>query len=103
MNISYNWLKRYISLPDDAEKVATILTSIGLEVGTIEQVQSIRGGLKGLVVGHVLTCVEHPNSDHLHITTGNLLKHCGDIGIRKFGCACVRILCFNLIVLFAHM
>ena len=72
MNISYNWLKRYISLPDDAEKVATILTSIGLEVGTIEQVQSIRGGLKGLVVGHVLTCVEHPNSDHLHITTVDL-------------------------------
>ena len=72
MNISYNWLKRYISLPDDAEKVATILTSIGLEVGTVEQVQSIRGGLKGLVVGHVLTCVEHPNSDHLHITTVDL-------------------------------
>ena len=72
MNISYNWLKRYITLPDDAEKVATILTSIGLEVGTIEQVQSIRGGLKGLVVGHVLTCVAHPNSDHLHITTVDL-------------------------------
>lgn len=72
MNISYNWLKRYITLPDDAETVATILTSIGLEVGTIEQVQSIRGGLKGLVVGRVLTCVEHPNSDHLHITTVDL-------------------------------
>ena len=72
MNISYNWLKRYISLPDDAETVATILTSIGLEVGTVEQVQSVRGGLKGLVVGHVLTCVEHPNSDHLHITTVDL-------------------------------
>ena len=72
MNISYNWLKRYISLKDDAETVATILTSIGLEVGTIEHVQSIRGGLKGLVVGHVLTCVEHPNSDHLHITTVDL-------------------------------
>ena len=72
MNISYNWLKRYISLQDDAETVATILTSIGLEVGTVEQVQSVRGGLKGLVVGHVLTCVEHPNSDHLHITTVDL-------------------------------
>ena len=72
MNISYNWLKRYITLPDNAEQVATILTSIGLEVGTIEEVQSIRGGLKGLVVGHVLTCVEHPNSDHLHITTVDL-------------------------------
>ena len=72
MNISYNWLKRYINLPDEAEKVATILTSIGLEVGTIEEVQSLKGGLKGLVVGHVLTCTEHPNSDHLHITTVDL-------------------------------
>ena len=69
MNISYNWLKRYINLPDDAETVAKILTSIGLEVGTVETVESIRGGLKGLVVGEVLTCVPHPNSDHLHITT----------------------------------
>ena len=50
MNISYNWLKRYISLNDDAQAVATILTSIGLEVGTVEQVQSIRGGLKVVVI-----------------------------------------------------
>lgn len=69
MNISYNWLKRYIDLQDNAETVATILTSVGLEVGTVEQVESIRGGLEGLVVGEVVTCVEHPNSDHLHITT----------------------------------
>lgn len=69
MNISYNWLKRYIALKDDAEQVAKILTSIGLEVGTVEKVQSIKGGLEGLVVGEVVTCVEHPNSDHLHITT----------------------------------
>lgn len=69
MNISYNWLKRYIALQDDAEQVAKILTSIGLEVGTVEKVQSIKGGLEGLVVGEVVTCVEHPNSDHLHITT----------------------------------
>ena len=69
MNISYNWLKRYIALQDDAETVAKILTSIGLEVGTVEKVQSIKGGLEGLVVGEVVTCVEHPNSDHLHITT----------------------------------
>lgn len=68
MNISYNWLKRYINLPDNAEEVAKILTSIGLEVGTVETVQSIRGGLEGLVVGEVITCIEHPNSDHLHIT-----------------------------------
>ena len=72
MNISYNWLKRYIALPDDAETVAKILTSIGLEVGTVETVETIRGGLKGLVVGEVLTCVPHPNSDHLHITTVNV-------------------------------
>ena len=69
MNISYNWLKRYIALQDDAETVAKILTSIGLEVGTVEKVQSIKGGLEGLVVGEVVTCVAHPNSDHLHITT----------------------------------
>lgn len=69
MNISYNWLKRYIALQDDAEQVAKILTSIGLEVGTVEKVQSIKGGLEGLVVGEVVTCVPHPNSDHLHITT----------------------------------
>ena len=69
MNISYNWLKRYIALTDDAQTVAQILTSIGLEVGTVEKVQTIKGGLEGLVVGEVLTCVPHPNSDHLHITT----------------------------------
>lgn len=69
MNISYNWLKRYLALTDDAETVAKILTSIGLEVGTVEKVQTIKGGLEGLVVGEVITCVPHPNSDHLHITT----------------------------------
>ena len=69
MNISYNWLKRYIALTDSAEQVAQILTSIGLDVGKVEQVQTIKGGLEGLVVGEVLTCVDHPNSDHLHITT----------------------------------
>ena len=72
MNISYNWLKRYIALQDDAETVAKILTSIGLEVGTVETVETIRGGLKGLVVGEVLSCDPHPNSDHLHITKVNI-------------------------------
>ena len=72
MNISYNWLKRYIDLHDDAETVAKILTSIGLEVGTVETVETIKGGLKGLVVGEVLTCVPHPNSDHMHLTTVNV-------------------------------
>ncbi|MDY6380177.1 MAG: phenylalanine--tRNA ligase subunit beta [Bacteroidales bacterium] len=72
MNISYKWLKRYIDLQDDAETVAKILTSIGLEVGTVETVETIKGGLKGLVVGEVLTCEPHPNSDHLHITKVNI-------------------------------
>lgn len=69
MNISYNWLKRYIALEDSAEDVAKILTSIGLEVGKVEKVQTIKGGLEGLVVGEVISCIDHPNSDHLHITT----------------------------------
>ena len=72
MNISYNWLKRYMDLHDDAEQVAKILTSIGLEVGTVEEKETIRGGLKGLVVGEVLSCEPHPNSDHLHITKVNI-------------------------------
>jgi len=72
MNISYKWLKRYIALQDDAQTVAKILTSIGLEVGTVEEKETIRGGLKGLVVGQVLTCEAHPNSDHLHITKVNI-------------------------------
>ena len=72
MNISYKWLKRYIDLQDDAQTVAKILTSIGLEVGTVDTVETIRGGLKGLVVGEVLTCEPHPNSDHLHITKVNI-------------------------------
>lgn len=72
MNISYKWLKRYIDLHDDAQTVAKILTSIGLEVGTVEEVETIKGGLKGLVVGEVLTCEAHPNSDHLHITKVNV-------------------------------
>lgn len=72
MNISYNWLKQYIDLSATPEKLAEILTSIGLETGGVEEVESIRGGLRGIVIGHVLTCEEHPNSDHLHITTVDL-------------------------------
>lgn len=72
MNISYNWLKEYVPTTLSAQEVADALTSIGLETGGVEEVQSIKGGLEGLVVGHVLTCVEHPNSDHLHITTVDL-------------------------------
>ena len=72
MNISYNWLKQYINLPDNAEETAKVLTSIGLEVDGIEKKESIRGGLAGLIVGEVLTCIPHGNSDHLHITTVNI-------------------------------
>lgn len=69
MNISYNWLKDYINLELTPQEVADALTSIGLETGGVEEVETIKGGLKDLVVGEVLTCVDHPNSDHLHITT----------------------------------
>ena len=72
MNISYKWLKEYVDFDMTVEEVAVALTSIGLEVGAVEEVQTIRGGLKGLVVGHVLTCEVHPNSDHMHITTVDL-------------------------------
>lgn len=69
MNISYSWLKNYINIDLAPEKVSETLTSLGLEVGSVETTQSIRGGLEGLVVGKVLTCEAHPNSDHLHVTT----------------------------------
>ena len=72
MNISYKWLKRYIDTDLTPEQVAEALTSLGLEVGAVEQVETIKGGLRGLVVGQVMTCIDHPNSDHLHITTVNL-------------------------------
>lgn len=72
MNISYNWLKKYLDFDLTPEETSAALTSIGLETGGIEEVQTIKGGLEGLVIGEVLTCVDHPNSDHLHITTVNL-------------------------------
>lgn len=72
MNISYNWLKEFVDFDLSPNEVAAALTSIGLETGSVEEVQTIKGGLEGLVVGEVLTCVDHPNSDHLHITTVDL-------------------------------
>ena len=72
MNISYNWLKEYVNFDLTPEQVAAALTSIGLETGEVEEVQSIKGGLEGLVIGKVLTCEPHPNSDHMHITTVDL-------------------------------
>lgn len=72
MNISYNWLKEYLNFNLSPEEVSAALTSIGLETDGVEKVETIKGGLEGLVVGKVLTCVEHPDSDHLHITTVDL-------------------------------
>ncbi len=72
MNISYKWLKDYVDFDMSPEALGDLLTSIGLETGTIERVESIRGGLAGIVVGKVLTCIPHPDSDHLHITTVDL-------------------------------
>lgn len=69
MNISYNWLKEYVDFDMAPQDVAAALTSVGLEVGSVEEIQSIKGGLEGLVVGEVLTCEEHPNSDHMHVCT----------------------------------
>ena len=72
MNISYNWLKEYVDFTLTPEEVAAALTSIGLETGSVEEVQTIKGGLEGIVIGEVLTCEPHPNSDHMHVTTVNL-------------------------------
>ena len=72
MNISYKWLKEYVDFDLTPQEVCDALTSTGLEVDALEEVQSIKGGLKGLYVGKVLTCEAHPNSDHLHVTTVDL-------------------------------
>ena len=72
MNISYSWLKDYIGLEQSPEEIAKILTQIGLEVGSTEEVETVKGGMKGLVIGEVVTCVPHPNSDHLSKTTVNI-------------------------------
>lgn len=72
MNISYKWLKEYVDFNLTPDELAAALTSIGLETGSVEEVESIRGGLRGIVIGKVLTCTEHPDSDHLHITTVDL-------------------------------
>ena len=74
MEISYKWLKEYVDFDLTPQETADTLTSCGLEVDALEEVQTIKGGLKGLYVGKVLTCELHPNSDHLHITTVDLGK-----------------------------
>lgn len=72
MNVSYKWLKEYIDFDLTPQQVSDALTSLGLEVDALEEVETIKGGLKGLVVGQVLTCEPHPNSDHMHTTTVDL-------------------------------
>lgn len=72
MKISYSWLKDYIELEQSPEEICDILTQTGLEVGGLEEVETIKGGLQGLVIGEVVTCEAHPNSDHLSKTTVNV-------------------------------
>ena len=74
MNISYKWLKEYVDFNLTPDEVCAALTSTGLEVDALEEVQAIKGALQGLYVGEVLTCEVHPNSDHMHITTVNIGK-----------------------------
>ncbi len=69
MNISYNWLQNYLKSDLSAEEASVILTDIGLEIEDFEKLEAVKGGLKGVVVGEVLTCEDHPDSDHLHVTT----------------------------------
>ena len=69
MKISYNWLKQFIKTDWTSEETSTLLTDLGLEVEGVEKFQSVKGGLEGIVVGHVLTCVQHPNADRLKVTT----------------------------------
>ena len=72
MNISYNWLKEYININVSPDSLAKILTSMGLEVGSTEEIQTVKGGMEGLVIGEVLTCAKHENSDHLSVTSVNI-------------------------------
>ena len=72
MKISYNWLKQFVNIDWAPEKTGELLTDLGLEVEGIEAYQSVKGGLEGIVVGEVLTCVQHPNADRLKVTTVNI-------------------------------
>ena len=72
MKISYNWLKDYLNINLPAVEVATLLTDTGLEVEAIEKIEDVKGGLKGVVIGEILTKVQHPNADRLSLTTVNI-------------------------------
>ena len=82
MTISYHWLKEYIDISESPEQLGDMLTGTGLEVESIEPFDSIRGGLRGLVIGEVLTCVKHPNADKLSLTTVDV----GDGNVRQIVC-----------------
>ena len=72
MKISYNWLKQFIKIDWKSEETAALLTDLGLEVEIVDKYQSVKGGLEGIVIGHVLTCIQHPDADRLKITTVDL-------------------------------
>ena len=72
MKISYNWLKEYINTDLTPENMAEILTDTGLEVEGLDKIESIKGGLQGVVVGEVKSCIQHPNADRLKVTTVDL-------------------------------
>lgn len=72
MKISYNWLKQFLKIDWDSQKTAELLTDLGLEVEGISTFESVKGGLKGIVVGEVITCEKHPNADKLKLTTVNI-------------------------------
>ena len=72
MKISYNWLKQFIKIDWKSEEIAALLTDLGLEVEMVEKFESVKGGLEGIVVGHVLSCVQHPDADRLKVTTVDL-------------------------------
>jgi len=72
MKISYNWLKQFVQIDKTPQELSLILTNVGLEVESVEKVQPVIGGLEGLILGEVLTCIQHPNADRLRITTVNV-------------------------------
>ena len=74
MKISYNWLKTYLNIDITAERAAQLLIDCGLEVEGIEKIESIKGGLQGIVIGEVKTCSKHPDADKLRITTVDVLS-----------------------------
>jgi len=72
MKISYNWLNNYLNLNLPIDEISSILTDIGLEVEGVQEIESIKGGLKGVVIGEVLSKIQHPNADRLNLTTINV-------------------------------